>query len=479
MGDAENRQSLGEVLTPFRWDLLGFGFCRAWVTGLLAYSANQIWTSGASLSLQLTMFFSMAAVALVLVIVSKTSFSQHLRRKEKPTAYCIGAIGLIGMICIILGNYDGHIGLFYVGFLAAGLCGGYYETVWGNKFTRLSTSGIQVYTLFVMAVSSLSGIAMGFLPEVGFYLVSSILIGLTVVLYVADPIKAKKPTFQVLSQDTQKRGRRALLNILISYFLFSLIYNVVVSLTYDSLPSEDASFIRFWANLIAALLLLCTFLVMKPISVRMLFRLILPITAIGFVLYLISPHTLGEIALLVSSCGRKFFDILTWILVAQVVKQFAFVPERYFGLLTLGKNIGYAGGLIIASGALGALNSNVIQIATFVPVLLLALIVCFFWLFPEKTIDNLFETSTHTKKSHRDTLEESVTELAVAHSLTPREIEVFELLAQGRNLSVIMDKLGISKGTTHTHIIHVYQKLEVHKQQELIELVENYEPKAD
>lgn len=37
-----------------------------------------------------------------------------------------------------------------------------------------------------------------------------------------------------------------------------------------------------------------------------------------------------------------------------------------------------------------------------------------------------------------------------------------------------MRDLGIAKGTAQTHIENIYQKLGVHKQQELIDLVESY-----
>ena len=66
---------------------------------------------------------------------------------------------------------------------------------------------------------------------------------------------------------------------------------------------------------------------------------------------------------------------------------------RYFGLLVAGKNLGYAGGSLLATMALDVLDAAVIQLATLVPILMLALIVCFFWLLPERTIDHLFNAA--------------------------------------------------------------------------------------
>ena len=429
-----------------------------------------------------------------------------MARREKPFALVSAGIGLLGMVCIILGKLDHVDALFLAGLVLAGSCGGYFETVWGSKFVNLSSDGIQVYTFFAMAVSSLFGIAAGFLPSTAFYLASTIMLGAMTALFLAQPFRTAdkdaplpenaapmpdrpRPEAEAspslpepsVGQPAERQGRRALANLLLSCLLFSLIYNLIVTVAYDSLPSETASQIRFWANLLAALILLCTFLLVKPLSATTLFRLVLPITAVGFVLYLVSPSVLSEPALALSSMGRKFFDILTWILVAKAVQEFSLPPTRYFGLLVAGKNLGYAGGSLLATMALDALDAAVIQLATLVPILMLALIVCFFWLLPERTIDHLFNAapSLVRQRARERTTAEAAEALASRFGLTPRETEVLVYMAKGRNLSVIAAKLTISKGTAHTHMIHIYQKLGVHQQQELIEMVERLRLQED
>ena len=71
-------------------------------------------------------------------------------------------------------------------------------------------------------------------------------------------------------------------------------------------------------------------------------------------------------------------------------------------------------------------------------------------------------------------LETGCDAIADEYRLTPREKDVLLLLARGRTLAIIMRDLGIAKGTAQTHIENVYHKLGVHKQQELIDLVESY-----
>lgn len=56
--------------------------------------------------------------------------------------------------------------------------------------------------------------------------------------------------------------------------------------------------------------------------------------------------------------------------------------------------------------------------------------------------------------------------------LTNKETEILFLLAKGRNAAVIQEQLFISENTVRTHMRHIYRKLDVHTQQELIDLID-------
>ena len=70
-----------------------------------------------------------------------------------------------------------------------------------------------------------------------------------------------------------------------------------------------------------------------------------------------------------------------------------------------------------------------------------------------------------------DSIGQRVALLAREHKLTPRETEVFGLLAHGRSIPYVRDALFISRDTAATHAKHIYAKLDVHSRQELIDLV--------
>ncbi len=67
---------------------------------------------------------------------------------------------------------------------------------------------------------------------------------------------------------------------------------------------------------------------------------------------------------------------------------------------------------------------------------------------------------------------ETCDSLAERHNLSPRQKEVFLLLANGRNTEYITNALGLSTPTVKTHTYAVYQKLGIHSHQALIDLIE-------
>ena len=63
-------------------------------------------------------------------------------------------------------------------------------------------------------------------------------------------------------------------------------------------------------------------------------------------------------------------------------------------------------------------------------------------------------------------------EIASSFGLTPREREIFELMAKGYSRPLICETLVIAESTARSHAKHVYQKLGIHTREELYRIVE-------
>ena len=63
--------------------------------------------------------------------------------------------------------------------------------------------------------------------------------------------------------------------------------------------------------------------------------------------------------------------------------------------------------------------------------------------------------------------------IARQRGLSPRETEIFALLARGRTIPYIADELVLANSTVTTHVRGLYRKLDVHNRQELLDFVES------
>lgn len=78
----------------------------------------------------------------------------------------------------------------------------------------------------------------------------------------------------------------------------------------------------------------------------------------------------------------------------------------------------------------------------------------------------------------RDRFSKQMTMVREFFGLSAREAEVAELIARGYTVAHIAEQLFVSENTVRTHSKHIYTKLGIHKRQELIALVESFEPEG-
>jgi len=58
-------------------------------------------------------------------------------------------------------------------------------------------------------------------------------------------------------------------------------------------------------------------------------------------------------------------------------------------------------------------------------------------------------------------LQRQTSEREIARVLTPRELEIVRMVAQGQRTGAIANQLNVSQGTVKTHLHNVYEKLKL------------------
>ena len=75
----------------------------------------------------------------------------------------------------------------------------------------------------------------------------------------------------------------------------------------------------------------------------------------------------------------------------------------------------------------------------------------------------------------RDRTSKQCRAMQEAFGLSTRETEVMELIARGNSMASIAERLVISENTVRTHAKHIYTKLDIHKRQELLDMLHERE----
>lgn len=182
------------------------------------------------------------------------------------------------------------------------------------------------------------------------------------------------------------------------------------------------------------------------------------------------------------SAGNTLFDMVAWVALVAVAARNARGAVAAFawgrGLTGMGTIVG-AGLGVVANGLVGG-NTLPIELISGSLILVFvgyALIGMRSFSFA-KTIEGVEPVVEAVVKSPEQEFDERCRAVAERFRLSPRELEVFMMLARGRDRTYIQERLVVSRNTVKAHVKHVYAKLDIHTHQELIDLVEGEIPKG-
>lgn len=77
---------------------------------------------------------------------------------------------------------------------------------------------------------------------------------------------------------------------------------------------------------------------------------------------------------------------------------------------------------------------------------------------------------------YQDRISKQAALLRQHYRLSAREAEVMELIARGNTVARIAEELIVSENTIRTHSKRIYAKLDIHKKQELLDVIESFNP---
>jgi DNA-binding CsgD family transcriptional regulator len=290
-----------------------------------------------------------------------------------------------------------------------------------------------------------------------------------------DTTGRNEPSIAVQSYEhsTGQVSFKSFWRLLVTVFIFGIICRSCDFFFFSFKGQSELSISQYISHCVAAAFLL--FLMMRGTkSISIFYRFALPCTGAGFIFLALpieSSKTLSLFSAFLVGVGFEIINLTAWVLVSYAAKTSSRF-SKYFGCYAAVTYLAMFGGRITN----GILLENPVNTAFIGLFCVVILVILAFAVLSEQQI-RFFEGSLREveEANAEDRSFIAKCRLFTEHyELTARESEVLELLARGRTLKVVAEKLGISKGTAGTHIANIYRKTNVHRQQDLIDLMDAF-----
>lgn len=249
---------------------------------------------------------------------------------------------------------------------------------------------------------------------------------------------------------------------------------------YDAITPDNFLSFTFFTHFAAAILFGIIAFASRDSSHSIAFKSVNSIILISFFLMaLLGATSFAPRALCTASFS--LFEFTTFLAIADLASYSSTNRLRLFGGYYLLLRLSSLAGIAMNAEDV-VLTPLGIEASLFGSLLAGACIIAALWLLTEPHLNQFFWGNTAAEIGREvgraqaeqggSLIDRSVDILAERHSLTPREREVFALMAQGRSATFIGEELFVSANTVRKHIAHVYEKLGVHSKQELLTLVQ-------
>ncbi|MCL1798657.1 MAG: helix-turn-helix transcriptional regulator [Eggerthellaceae bacterium] len=361
------------------------------------------------------------------------------------------------------------------GGILLGLAAGLVILLWGRFSATLALRDIYLYVVLcnILSLVIYSGVTF-LLPERAGLPFAAVLFVVSVV-FVKKALDARTDWQWEYSRPVFNHAIRnighPILGTAILYFMSGLMLQISGQ---AEIPLHIFQRTALFSSAVVVLLLfLPALFVKKPLNMGRIYAVALSASAAGFLLLPLFWNEAGGIVNSFGQLGAMVAGIILWCLVADVAHDTKLSPVYLFAITFACTDAADLAGTVI-----GFLNVDILKpgdlhlpMVALVAVYLLLMVALF--LFKDKSFNETEdEAALLVQRAQPDELlAQRCSEIAGTYRLTPREGDVFVLLAQGFTVPVISDKLFVSENTVKSHVKSIYQKLSVRARSDLIELV--------
>lgn len=217
-------------------------------------------------------------------------------------------------------------------------------------------------------------------------------------------------------------------------------------------------------------LAICFIMFSVRIDFSSLFRWLAPLLVLSVALFPWQEVAPNFIATTIICIADTSMQVITYIYVIGLAKRKAMSPVLGIGLTQGFVQLGVLVGNLLGAWAGHAVFEGTLSV--FVLALGLICLISFATMLVPQGAKKPFVRDRPDAPDDEWETKNQCARLAERFGLSIREQQILEYLAKGRSQPYIRDELILSKNTVATHVKHIYQKLNVHSRQELLDLFE-------
>lgn len=489
--------SLGKLSLPL---IVGFGIHWAWVYLTMFNGKTLFFWEAVHAEQSSRIFFIISLACFIVALFSYAAFSRALRRlfatQKRRAGIRLGGATLAcaGTLLICFADISTPAGTAIIG--AGGITTGIGSAIllmsYGVSFGQCDIATIVTSTGLSLVVGIIVYAIifnLGTLPPFGALTAAALPFIECYCLYKCSSVLIDKLQFAEITLKVRK-GPFAL-HICASSILFGIALGSIRTEAIASMQRIDGIGPQVLCIGIAALTT-CSLIIAVMLTQRQhlnfMFRTLLPIITIALVWLSLDSRGVTSLTTITLLCCYLLFESIMWVSYGDISQRFRLSAFIVFGFgrgsLALGALIGFF--LAEANGPIGFASEP----TTFTILTLGCMLIAFGILPRENEIRSLVigesdnpvgemkavssVATTATEETIRaGRFKRKCETIANRYLLSKKETEVLFLLAKGRNAAYIQEQLYISEGTARTHMRHIYRKLDVHTQQELIDMIDD------
>lgn len=463
------RESLPYVLRHFDVAYIGVCVPQVWIYCIVHRADGAL----SEVELGVPLYLALSALMLaVMLLVWKRPAAPFPARLDGPFAVAQGAASLVLVLPAAAGALAGVSGALTACAVVAGAGVAWLYLRWASFFASLGTRDAVACVFVAMAVGSALKVPIDLLLALVAAVLIAVLPALSVLLVrraAARPVPCEQKPRMFHEQNPTAIPWRILAGVAVYSLVIGAVKGVPVAA--DPVPVWALTVVHHAAEILIALAVLWWVLVRRRlIHFSSLWKAILLFTAAALFFLPVAGPAVAPWLLLAAGIAQTLVVMLLWTMLADVAHHSEASPYVIFGsgwaAYSLPLAVGEVTGVLI-----GSLDESALTIAALAYlVTVVAVLALSDTAFSQRRIFADLDAPAPAPAAFAS-LDAQCAALGRARGLTDREIEVLQMIVKGRSKSYIAESLFISENTVRSHAKHIYQKLDVHSKQDVLDLL--------